>query len=130
MTTDNTELIKAAIKAKDSSYSPYSNFRVGAALLSKSGKIFPGANIENASYSLCICAERVAFVKALTEGNKEFVKIAISTDEEDFAFPCGSCRQFMAEFSPDLEILLIVNEKTTKSFKLSELFPNSFKLKH
>ncbi|CAN5652524.1 cytidine deaminase [soil metagenome] len=130
MTIENSELVRAAIEAKNSSYSPYSKFRVGAALLTKDNKIYKGANIENASYSLCICAERVAFVKALTEGSKEFSKIAIATDDNDFATPCGSCRQFMSEFTDDLEVILVVNENLTRSYKLSELFPNSFKLKH
>lgn len=130
MATDNTELIKAAIKAKDSSYSPYSKFRVGAALLSENGHIFSGANIENSSYSLCICAERVAFVKALTEGSNKFTKIAIASDEKDFTFPCGACRQFMFEFSEDLEVILVIDEDKTRSFKLSELIPNGFKFKH
>ena len=130
MTTENTELIRAAIKAKDSSYSPYSKFRVGAALLSDDNKIYQGANIENSSYSLCICAERVAFVKALTEGSKKFTKIAIASDEKDFTFPCGACRQFMFEFTPDLEVILVIDEDNTRSFILSELIPNGFKFKH
>ncbi|KAI9204964.1 cytidine deaminase-like protein [Polychytrium aggregatum] len=93
-----------AQQAKAHSYSPYSKFRVGAALLAKSGRIYSGCNVENASYGGCICAERTAFVKAVSEGEREFVAIFISSDLEDFISPCGMCRQFMVEFGKGLKV--------------------------
>ncbi len=91
-------LVNSAVEAKNISYSPYSKFRVGAALLTETREIFTGANIENISYSAGICAERVAFSKAVSGGHMNFTAIAIAGDSEDFVYPCGICRQFMAEF--------------------------------
>jgi cytidine deaminase len=121
------KLIEAAVKAKEKAYAPYSNFHVGAALLSD-GKIFAGFNIENASYSLTICAERVAAVKAVTEGSKNFEKIAIASDSKDFITPCGACLQFLAEFSKDMEIILVNNKGDTKITTLKELLPSPFSM--
>ena len=96
------ELIKAAMEAKEHAYVPYSHFRVGAALLTKSGKVYQGCNIENAGYSPTNCAERTAFFKAVYEGEREFAAIAINGDGDDYLYPCGVCRQVMAEFcEPD-----------------------------
>ena len=96
------ELIKAAMEAKEHAYAPYSHFRVGAALLTKSGKVYQGCNIENAGYSPTNCAERTAFFKAVYEGEREFAAIAINGDGDDYLYPCGVCRQVMAEFcEPD-----------------------------
>lgn len=125
----NTDPLKTAIEAKNSSYSPYSKFRIGAALIAKNNKIYTGANIENSSYSLTICAERVAFVKALTEGEKEFTKIYICSDQQEFVTPCGACRQFMMEFAPELEVILVLDDGATQSHKLKDLIPNCFNLK-
>ncbi len=121
------KLIDAAIKAKKKAYAPYSNFRVGAALLAN-GKIYSGFNIENASYSLTVCAERVAAINALVDGSKDFEKIAIASDGADFITPCGACLQFLAEFSKDMEFILIDGKGDSKVTTLKELFPSPFSL--
>ena len=122
---DKGALLRAAISAMEYAYAKYSNFRVGAALLTKSGKIFTGCNIENSSYSTAICAERVAFAKAVSQGEKEFVALAIVNSSDDFAYPCGICRQFMSEFGLDLK-LFIFNGKETREHTLKELLPFAF----
>lgn len=119
---DNQELIDLARQAKKNAYNPYSKFDVGAALLTKDGKIFTGCNIENVSYGLTICAERVAIFKAISEGYHEFEAIAISSSATTPTFPCGACRQVLAEFG-NMEIYLD-NDSTTH--KLSDLLPHSF----
>ncbi len=116
-----------AIKMLEYSYSPFSKFAVGAAILTKSGKIFTGANIENSSYGLTICAERVACVKAVSEGEKEFEAIAVATHSEDPASPCGACRQFLWEFG-DMDVILINPQGKEKKYRLSELLPDGFRL--
>lgn len=117
-----------AAAAKERAYVPYSGFRVGAALLGKSGKIYRGCNIENAAYSPTNCAERTAFFKAVSEGETEFEAIAVTGDADDYVYPCGVCRQVMAEFcSPeDFKIILVKNEKERKVFCLAELLPGGF----
>lgn len=129
----NTDLCKKAIAALENSYSPYSNYRVGAALLCKNGKIYTGCNIENASFSPTICAERVAFSKAVSEGEREFDAIAIAGKKElalvPFS-PCGVCRQFMSEFcTPDFTVLVITGEDTYSEYTLGSLLPDSFSIK-
>ena len=124
-----SELIEHSIKARKFSYSPYSKFSVGAALLTSENKIFTGTNIECASYSLCICAERVAFAKAISEGENNFKAIAISSSSSDYIYPCGACRQFMSEFAEDLDILIIKSKKNFILKKLSELIPEAFNKK-
>ena len=121
------KLIEAAVKAREKAYAPYSNFHVGCALLAD-GKIFTGFNIENASYSLTICAERVAAIKAITEGSKNFDKIAIATEKENFIVPCGACLQFLTEFTNDMEIILIDNKGDTQVTTLKALLPSPFSL--
>lgn len=128
---NNIELISLAIKACKNSYSPYSKFRVGAALLTNDGSVYTGCNIENASYSATICAERTAFFKAVSEGKKSFKKLAIvgMSDFEisEYTAPCGVCRQVMREFCDDnFEIILVKSENKYKAIKLSELLPYSF----
>ena len=125
-----SRLIKLSISAKKNSYSPYSKFSVGAALLTTGNKIFTGTNIENASYSLCICAERVAFSKAISEGERYFTAIAISSGSKSPAFPCGACRQFMFEFAEDLDIIIVKSEKKFEITKLSDLLPFGFNNKY
>ncbi len=126
------ELVHAAIKMRKYSYAPYSHFTVGAALLSKDGNIFTGCNIENASYSPTICAERVAFFKAISEGEKEFEAIAIVGGKEnekpnDYCAPCGVCRQVMNEFCDgDFKIILVKNENDISIYNLLELLPKGF----
>lgn len=128
---DNKELYTLAVKAMNNSYSPYSHCKVGASLLCKNGKVYTGTNIENAAFTPTVCAERVAFFKAISEGEKEFSKIAVAGGKNGiingiFA-PCGVCRQVMREFcEDDFEIIL---GETADSFKLStlkELLPLSF----
>ncbi len=120
-------LVSSAVEAKNNSYSPYSKFRVGAALLTDTGEIFAGANIENISYSAGICAERVAFGKAISGGHRGFVAIAVASDAEDFIYPCGICRQFMAEFvSKKFVIICSKRNGEFKELTLEDLLPNSF----
>lgn len=121
------KLMEEAIKAKNNSYSPYSNFRVGAALITNEDKIYTGCNIESVSYTPTCCAERTAFFKAVSEGEKNFKAIAITGDTE-FCYPCGVCRQVMSEFcSKDFKIY-IGNENNIKEYTLEELLPNSFNM--
>ena len=119
------ELMEKAIVAKKNSYSPYSNFKVGAALLTSDNQIYQGCNIENASYTPTCCAERVAFFKAISAGKKEFKAIAINGDIP-FCYPCGVCRQVMKEFCDDDFKIYVGNEKEIKEFTLKELLPYSF----
>jgi len=128
--TDNLTLINLAKEAMQKSYSPYSNFSVGAALLSKKGKIYLGCNIENAAFSPTCCAERTAFFKAISEGEKEFSKIAIvggkNKEITEFCAPCGVCRQVMREFCNDDFLIILSNGEEIKEYKLSEILPISF----
>jgi cytidine deaminase len=124
------KLIKAAKQAVKYSYAPYSKFKVGAAVLTDTGKIFAGANIENASYGLTICAERVALFKVVSEGEKKFKALAIYTNTKDFTYPCGACLQVIAEFSPNLYIILINSKGEIRQYTLSSLIPYQFSKNH
>jgi len=122
-------LIDKAISARELSYSPYSGFKVGAALLAASGKIYTGCNIENASYSPTICAERTAFAKAVSEGERAFTAIAVAGwgQERGFAYPCGVCRQVMIEFCEPSAFTIIVSDGAEyREYTLKELLPYSF----
>jgi cytidine deaminase, homotetrameric len=121
--SEKTELIAAAKRVKHKAYSIYSNFRVGAALLTDEGSIFAGCNVENSSYGLTICAERNAVFRAVAEGKKRFRAIAISSDDAGFLTPCGACRQVLAEFAPRLEIILTNAAGKKKVTSLDKLFP-------
>lgn len=123
---DYNELIKAARKAKKYSYSPYSKFRVGAAVLTKSGKIYTGCNIENSSYSLTVCAERTALFKAISEGERKFVAIAVSTDEKGFTTPCGACRQVISDLAGDIDVILANGSRKELKLKMKDLLPHPF----
>ena len=123
---NNQELIKYALEAREKSYSPYSNFKVGAAILTKSGKIFTGCNIESASYTPTICAERTALSKCISEGHTDIEKIAVVGSLEKISYPCGVCRQFLREFGKDIVIISATSENNFTEYKLSELLPNSF----
>lgn len=123
---DYSKLIDYSIKAKNFSYSPYSKFSVGAALLSHGNKIYTGTNVECASFSLSICAERVAFSKAVSEGELKFKAVAIFTSAKDFIYPCGACRQFMNEFGSELDVIIVKSKKIFVVKKLSELLPGAF----
>ena len=107
----DSELMQAAKQAYEYSYAPYSGFNVGAALLTKEGKVYTGCNIENASYGATNCAERTAIFKAVSEGEREFVKLAVAAKNGSTAYPCGICLQVMQEFMPDAEILLEQDDK-------------------
>ena len=123
------ELMLLAEEARLKSYSPYSGFKVGAALLAKSGKVYLGCNIENAAYTPTNCAERTAFFKAVSEGDLEFEKIAIVGGREEpneLVAPCGVCRQVMAEFCGDDFKVVLGNSKNLKVFSLKEILPYSF----
>ncbi len=122
---ENKKLYEMALKAKEFAYAPYSNFKVGAAVLTSDGMVFLGNNIENSSYGATICAERVAVFKAVSEAKTNIVKIAIASDNEDFTYPCGICRQVINEFMPDGEII-IGNKNDVKVYKVSELLPHAF----
>jgi cytidine deaminase len=123
-----SELIRAAKAAEKLAYAPYSRFRVGAALRTKSGRVFTGGNVENASYGLSVCAERVALFKAISEGEREFDAMVIYTPTRSFAAPCGACRQVMAEFAPNLKVVLVNRTGATRSYRLSRLLPERFAL--
>ena len=119
-------LILQAKDAMKNAYAPYSRFRVGAALLTKDGAVFKGCNIENASYGATNCAERTAIFKAISEGYREFEKIAIVASSGDFASPCGICRQVLAEFMPEGEVILYSEEKGMVTYTVRELLPMGF----
>ena len=121
--------IKEALKARENAYSPYSKFCVGAALLCKNGNVYTGCNIENASYSATVCAERIAIGNAIAHGDREFKAIIICSSSDDYCYPCGVCRQTLAEFCDiDFEIVLAKNESEYKVYKMSDLLPNAFEL--
>ncbi len=129
---NNSELIKAALEARRLSYSPYSGFAVGAALLCKDGSVFTGCNIENSAFTPTNCAERTAFFKAVSEGKKDFVKIAVvggnaDKQPDNYCPPCGVCRQVMKEFcSPDFEIIMAKSAEDYTVMTLADLLPASF----
>jgi cytidine deaminase len=122
------ELLKQAKTAAEAAYSPYSGFKVGAALLTASGKIFTGCNVENASFSMTICAERTAIFKAVSEGETAFTAIAVYVDSDLSFPPCGACRQVLSEFADDLSVL-IGNRLGDYTMTLAELLPGKFSLK-
>jgi cytidine deaminase len=122
----NENLLKLAREALQLSYSPYSQFRVGAALLTSSGKVFTGCNIENSSFSLTICAERTALFKAVSEGENSFSKILIVSDADDFISPCGACRQVLSDLAGDIEIILTNSRGEMQYKKISDLLPFAF----
>lgn len=121
------ELLRIAKEACGKAYAPYSGFKVGAALLTENGDIYTGVNVENASYGASICAERTAFVKAVSEGERDFAAIAVAS-EEDEAVPCGICRQFMYEFAPNMDVITESGAGEPKVRKLRELLPEGFRL--
>jgi cytidine deaminase len=124
------ELMKLAVEARKASYSPYSNFKVGAALLGKSGKVYLGCNVENAAYTPTNCAERTAVFKAVSEGEREFLAIAIvggsGEESADFCAPCGICRQVLAEFCEQDFRIVLGTPNNFKAYTLAELLPFSF----
>lgn len=129
MNKKTKELIVLAKANVSRAYAPYSYFAVSAALEGISGTIYTGVNIENSSYGLSICAERVAIYKAVSEGEKRFRSLVICAGNNSFIYPCGACRQVMAEFSPQLEIILVNSRGKTKVTNLKKLLPHSFVFK-
>lgn len=121
------QLVELAFSMLERSYVPYSHFPVGAALLCADGTVFTGCNVENAAYGSTICAERTALVKAVSEGHKnDYVTLAIAGNSTDYCWPCGSCRQMLYEFAPDLRILAANREQDYVTLTLSDLLPNGF----
>lgn len=120
------ELCQKAAAMCERAYIPYSGFPVGAALECADGTVFTGCNIENAAYGCTICAERTAIFKAVSEGHRDFVRIAIAGKSQDFCVPCGSCRQVMMEFAPALEVICLNGKGESRTFTLRELLPYGF----
>jgi len=127
-TKDHPEslLLEAAWEVRERAVATYSGFKVGAALLTEDGRIYTGCNIENSTYGLTVCAERVAIFKALSEGAGPFVKIAVVTESPRLTPPCGSCRQLLWEFCGDIEILMANRQGRQRRVRLSKLFPEPF----
>jgi cytidine deaminase len=125
---DSKKLVQAAAKAREGSVSPYSKFKVGAALLTQAGEIIGGANVESASYGLTCCAERIALFKALTDGKKNFVAIAVVARCDGGPTPCGACRQLLMEYAPDAKVFIADSNdlKTVREFTVRELLPAAF----
>ena len=121
------ELIAKALEMRERAYAPYSHFRVGAALECDDGTVYGGCNVENAAYGSCICAERTALVKAVSEGRTGgFTAIAIAGRGSDFCWPCGACRQMLFEFAPQLRVLAVRGDGAFQSAPLSTLLPCGF----
>jgi cytidine deaminase len=131
MTRDSTHdhsLREAALRALDNAYAPYSNFRVGAALRTRSGEVVTGCNMENSAYGLAICAETLAVASAVSQGLTEFDEIAIATDDSEPTPPCGACRQVLNEFAPNITISSYTREGREATWTLRELLPHAFVL--
>lgn len=125
----DTELIEAAKRVRELAYAPYSNFKVGAAVRTKAGKIFTGCNVESASYGLTVCAERVAIWKAVSEGEKELIEIAVVADTQELTPPCGVCRQIIWEFCGDVSVIFANLKGDVETVSMKELLPRAFDTK-
>jgi len=119
-------LAEKAVEAKSKALPTYSNFHVGAALLTKDGKVYSGCNIESSSYSLTICAERTAIFKAISEGERKFKALAVAGDTDDFISTCGACRQVISDLCGDIDIIMVNKKNESKVCKTSELLPFAF----
>ena len=130
MKINSQQLVVAAAKARKGAVAPYSKFKVGAALLTSSGKIIGGANVESASYGLTCCAERIALFKALTDGEKHFIAVAVVARWDGGPMPCGACRQLLAEYAPDAKVFIADSDdlKVVKTFTVRGLLPRAFRL--
>ena len=122
----DSDLVTAARKARDNAHAEFSHFKVGAALETADGTIITGCNIENATYGLTVCAERVAMFKALSEGHRNFVRVAVVADTAEPTPPCGACRQILWEFGGDLEVILANLQSETGRHRLADLLPQPF----
>jgi cytidine deaminase len=121
-----SELTDAALKVREHAHAPFSKFKVGAALEEASGRVFTGCNVENATYGLTICAERVAVFKGVSEGARKFARIAVAADTESLTPPCGACRQILWEFCGDIEVVLVNPRGKSETVKLKDIFPRPF----
>ncbi|MBI4733501.1 MAG: cytidine deaminase [Rubrobacteridae bacterium] len=126
MLIDENSLIESALNARLDAYAPYSGFRVGAAVLCDDGRVFTGANVENASYGLSICAERVAIANAVSAGYRRFEMLVIATDSEIPSSPCGACRQVLSEFGPETVVVMVNLAGAIERTKIKELLPLAF----
>ncbi len=126
MTTSQDDLIAAASLARENAHAPYSKFRVGAAVRARSGRVFTGCNVENSTYGLTLCAERVAIFKAISEGERGFDAVAVVTDTDALTPPCGACRQIIWEFCGDAEVVLANLKGKIEVHRMSALFPKPF----
>src|ERR1700722_3351278 len=122
---NNSDLIKEAKKVRENAYAPYSRFKVGAAILTGTGKVFAGVNVENASYGLTICAERSAIFAAVAAGETDVVSVAIATDGTEPTLPCGACRQVLSEFGESIQIIASTVDGKVQQFDLKELLPRA-----
>lgn len=123
---DIETLIKKARKAQEKAYAPYSGFKVGASLLTKDGHVITGCNVENTTYGLSICAERVVTSKAVSEGHRHFDTLVVVGDSEEPTTPCGACRQFLLEFDPDLKVVMVGDNGKQREMTVAELLPHYF----
>jgi cytidine deaminase len=121
-----TDLLAAALDARQHAHAPYSHFLVGAAIEDVDGRIHTGCNVENSTYGLTICAERVAVFKAMSEGVREFRRIAVAADTETLTPPCGACRQILWEFCGDIEVTLVNPRGVSETLRMKDLFPRAF----
>jgi cytidine deaminase len=126
MLIDEKSLIESALNARLEAYAPYSGFRVGAAVLCDDGRVFTGANVENASYGLSMCAERVAVANAVSAGSRRFEMLAIATDTEIPSSPCGACRQVLSEFGPEIMVVMVTLGGAVNRVKIKDLLPLAF----
>jgi cytidine deaminase len=128
--SENEILISAAKQARENAHAPFSNFRVGAALRATSGRIFGGCNVENATYGLTVCAERVAIFKAMSEGERGFDAISVVTDADTLTPPCGACRQLIWEFCGDVPVIMANLKGKVEIIQMKNLFPKPFDSSH
>jgi cytidine deaminase len=119
-------LLEAALRARNNAHAPFSNFKVGAAIEDDAGRIHTGCNVENATYGLTVCAERLAVFKAVSEGARKFTRVAVAADTDLLTPPCGACRQILWEFCGDIELILVNLQGKTERFRLKDLFPRPF----
>jgi cytidine deaminase len=119
-------LLEAALAARRNAHAPFSRFQVGAAVADSEGRIHTGCNVENATYGLTVCAERVAVFKAISEGARKFTRVAVAADTDTLTPPCGACRQILWEFCGDVELILVNPRGKTETFRLKDLFPRPF----
>ena len=120
------KLVEEALAAREQAHAPFSKFKVGAALEAENGRVFTGCNVENATYGLTVCAERVAVFKAISEGARKFKRIAVAADTEVLTPPCGACRQILWEFCGDVEVVLVNLHGKSETMRLKDLFPRPF----